>query len=55
VLTALRQFVSEEDGVDALEYGIIAALIFLVIVGAVTATANQTTGMFTTITAAMGA
>ena len=50
---ALQQFVSEEDGVDAIEYGLLAALIFLVIVAAVTAAATNATSLFTTISAAM--
>jgi pilus assembly protein Flp/PilA len=53
MLSSLRQFVSEEEGVDALEYGILGALIFLVILAAVTATANEATEMFTTISTAM--
>lgn len=51
--TTLKQFVSEEDGVDAIEYGMLAALIFLVILAAVSATATEAVGLFTTIRTAM--
>ena len=50
---ALQQFVSEEEGVDAIEYGILAALIFLVIIAAVTAAATNATDLFTRISTAM--
>jgi pilus assembly protein Flp/PilA len=35
VISAVRTFVADEDGVTALEYGMIAALIAAVIVGTV--------------------
>jgi pilus assembly protein Flp/PilA len=54
MIDALRQFVSEEEGVDALEYGILAALIFLVILGSVAAVASNTTSMYSTLSASMG-
>lgn len=36
VISAVRNFIADEDGVTALEYGMIAALIAAVIVGTVT-------------------
>jgi pilus assembly protein Flp/PilA len=42
-------FVRDEDGATAIEYGLIAALIFVVILGAVSAMATQATGLFNTI------
>ncbi|MGD0487222.1 MAG: Flp family type IVb pilin [Syntrophorhabdales bacterium] len=49
----LRRFLKEEDGVTALEYGLIAALIAGVIVASVTALGTKIQGVFTTITAAI--
>lgn len=43
------EFLHEEDGVDAIEYGIIVALIFIVILAAVTLFAANTTALFTKI------
>lgn len=42
-------FPGEEGGATAVEYGIVVALIFLVIIGAVTLFATNATAMFTTI------
>jgi len=36
IISAVRKFVADEEGVTAIEYGMIAALIAAVIVGAVT-------------------
>jgi len=49
----LRRFLKEEDGVTALEYGLIAALIAGVIVASVTALGTKIQGVFTMITAAI--
>lgn len=53
MINALQQFVREDEGVDAIEYGIIAALIFIVILVSVGAAATQATGLFTTIANSM--
>jgi pilus assembly protein Flp/PilA len=43
------RFIKEEDGVTAIEYGLIAALIAVVIIGAVTAVGTQLGTTFTTV------
>jgi len=45
----LLEFVRDEEGVDALEYGILVALIFIVILAAVTLFANNATALFTKV------
>lgn len=45
----LRAFLHDEEGADAIEYGIIVALIFLVIVIAVSNMANNTFSMWSNI------
>lgn len=49
----LKSFAANESGATAIEYGLIVALIFLVIITAVTAVADNTTAMFDVISAAM--
>ena len=44
-----RRFFEDEEGVTAIEYGLIAALIALVIVGAVVAIGTTLSGSFTTV------
>ncbi len=46
---SIINFLHEEDGVTALEYGLIAALIAAVIVGAVTTLGTKVNTTFTTI------
>jgi pilus assembly protein Flp/PilA len=53
MLTRLMQLTRDEEGATALEYGLIAALIAAVIVGAVTALGTRVQGTFNTITNAM--
>jgi len=48
----LRRFASDQSGATAIEYGMILALMFLVILGALQAFAGSGTGIFNT---AMGA
>lgn len=43
------RFVRDENGVTAIEYGLIAALIALVIIGAVTTLGTNLKGVFSTI------
>lgn len=45
------RFVRDEEGVTAIEYGLIAALIAVVIIVAVTAVGTQLKTVFTTIAA----
>jgi pilus assembly protein Flp/PilA len=42
----VSQFLREESGATAIEYGLIASLIFLVIISAVKAFATNATAMF---------
>ncbi|WP_170294709.1 Flp family type IVb pilin [Roseospira navarrensis] len=50
-LTALRR---DEKGATAIEYGLIAALIAVVIIGAVTIVGTSLTGTFGTISGSLG-
>lgn len=50
----LIRFFKEEDGVTAIEYGLIAFLIAVVIIGAVTLVGTQLTAVFTQVSAALG-
>ncbi len=55
MMKAVIQFVREEDGATALEYGLLAALIAASIVGAVTSLGTQVSTTFADITAKMAA
>lgn len=45
----IKNFIREEDGVTAIEYGLIAALIAVVIIGTVTTVGANLTTVFATI------
>lgn len=45
----IKKFIREEDGVTAIEYGLIAALIAVVIIGAVTLVGTQLKSVFSFI------
>jgi pilus assembly protein Flp/PilA len=49
LIAKTRQFVRNEDGVTAIEYGLIAALIAVVIIGAVTLVGTNLSATFQTI------
>ena len=49
------RFLRNDSGATAIEYGLICALIFLVIIGAVGAFASQTDVMYDKISTAIGA
>ena len=49
-----QQFARDEEGVTAIEYGLIAALIALVILGAVTNVGKQLAVIFTSVYTALG-
>lgn len=49
MLSAHRQFLHDEAGATAIEYSLIAALIALVILAAMTAVATRTVAMWTTV------
>lgn len=48
---ALLQFIHEEDGVTAIEYGLIASLIAVVIIATVTTVGQHLTSIFSYIAA----
>jgi pilus assembly protein Flp/PilA len=54
----VNRFVAAEEGVTMIEYGLLAALIAVVCVGAITVVGTQLNALFTTVsdavTAAMG-
>jgi pilus assembly protein Flp/PilA len=49
----IQNFAREEDGVTAIEYGLIAALIAVVIIGAVTTVGVNLAALFGAIAAAL--
>jgi pilus assembly protein Flp/PilA len=49
----LNQFLKNESGATAIEYGLIAALIAVVIIGAVTGAGGAVTDTFTTVAGAL--
>ncbi len=53
LLAMLREFASEESGSTALEYGLIMALIFLAIIGAVTLFTDNFNAVFQAATQAI--
>jgi len=52
-IQAAKQFVRDEEGVTAIEYGLIAFLIAVVIVGAVRTTGTTLDGIFDQIVTAL--
>lgn len=49
MVTTLRHFLADDSGATAIEYGLIAALIAVVIIGAVTAVGTSLSTTFTTV------
>jgi pilus assembly protein Flp/PilA len=49
----IKNFVREEEGVTAIEYGLIAALIAIVIIGAVTVVGKQLCETFNAVATAL--
>ena len=49
----LQRFVQDESGATAIEYGLIAALIAVVIIAALTVLGQQVSGGFSTIASAV--
>ena len=49
----MRKFFKNESGATAIEYGLIAALIAVAIVGAVTTLGTKTSGTFNKVSAQM--
>ncbi|MDZ4101993.1 MAG: Flp family type IVb pilin [Hydrogenophaga sp.] len=52
-LNATRRFLRDEEGVTAIEYGLIAALIAVVIIGAVTLVGENLEGVFNEVAGAL--
>ena len=52
--TLIRRFMNDDSGATAIEYALILAMIFLVIVSAVGLFATRATGMFGKISTAVG-
>ncbi|MCL4502913.1 MAG: Flp family type IVb pilin [Deltaproteobacteria bacterium] len=50
MMNALRNFVKDESGASAVEYGLLVALIAVVIMGAVTTLGTTIKGMFENVT-----
>lgn len=50
----LKNFVREDDGVTAIEYGLIAALIAVVIIGAVTIVGDRLCATFNLVAVGLG-
>lgn len=53
-MTSLKRFLKDENGATAIEYGLIAALIAVVIIGAVQLLGQNITAQFNTIAGAIG-
>lgn len=53
MIKLISRFVREEEGATAIEYGLIAALIAVVIIGAVTVLGTTLSGVFGRISGAM--
>jgi pilus assembly protein Flp/PilA len=54
LLTRIKNFVREEEGASAVEYGLLVSLIAVVIIVAVTAVGTSLSAQFTAIAAAIG-
>jgi len=48
-MRTLKRFLSNDSGATAIEYGLIAALIAVVIIGAITTVGTNLTGTFTSV------
>ena len=53
-MNALRNFVKDESGASAVEYGLLVALISVVIIGAVTMLGKSISTMFTGVASTIG-
>lgn len=54
LMVKAMNFLREEDGVTAIEYGLIAALIAVVIIAAVTLVGTNLTAIFNKVATALG-
>ena len=53
MIKPLRSFAKDESGATAIEYGLIAALISVAAIAALTSVGSSLTGMFTTVASAL--
>ena len=53
VFAKMLAFVRDEDGATAIEYGLIAALVSVAAIGALTAMGNSLSTMFNTVSSAL--
>lgn len=53
MLMQLARFLHQEDGATAIEYGLIAALVSVAAIGALTAMGNSLNTMFNTVSSAL--
>jgi pilus assembly protein Flp/PilA len=49
MITIAKKFLKDDNGATAIEYGLIAALVAVAIVGALTTLGTSLTGMFTKV------
>ena len=54
IASAVQAFIADENGVTAIEYGLIAALVGVAIVGAVTGLGTELKGTFNAVITGMG-
>ncbi len=54
IVRSIQKFIRDEDGVTAIEYGLIAALIAVVIIGAVTLAGTNLNTIFNTVATKLG-
>ena len=52
-METMKRFVKEDEGATAIEYGLIAALISVAIIGAVTLVGTNLTGVFNKVKTAL--
>jgi pilus assembly protein Flp/PilA len=52
-MTILKKFAADESGATAIEYGLIAALIAVVIIGAITVVGTNLSTTFTTVSGSL--
>ncbi len=53
MFTLISRFVKEDNGATAIEYGLIAALVSVAAIGALTAMGNSLSTMFNTVSTAL--
>ncbi len=53
MIAKMIAFIGDEDGATAIEYGLIAALVSVAAIGALTAMGNSLSSMFNTVSSAL--